>query len=185
MTREILPVGTPSLRDTAPAVGNLSDPAVVAEAVALGDAIRAFRARHGFGRAIAAPQIGIRKRMIGLALPGWPEVIVNPEIVWQSEERMTLWDDCMCFPDMLVRVERFVSISVRFTDLTGAVHLKERLNQADAELMQHEIDHLDGKLSFDRAVGVNPVVHRSVFEAARADFAREVDYFPQPVRDPS
>lgn len=185
MTREILPVGTPSLRDTAPAVGNLSDPAVVAEAVALGDAIRAFRARHGFGRAIAAPQIGIRKRMIGLALPGWPEVIVNPEIVWQSEERMTLWDDCMCFPDMLVRVERFVSISVRFTDLTGAVHLKERLNQADAELMQHEIDHLDGKLSFDRAVGANPVVHRSVFEAARADFAREVDYFPQPVRDPS
>jgi peptide deformylase len=185
MTREILPVGTPSLRDIAPAVANLSDPAVVAEAAALGDAIRAFRAKHGFGRAIAAPQIGIRKRMIGLALPGWPEVIVNPEIVWQSEERMTLWDDCMCFPDMLVRVERFASISVRFTDLAGAVHLKERLNRPDAELMQHEIDHLDGKLSFDRAVGANSVVHRSVFEAARADFAREVDYFPQPVRDPS
>lgn len=185
MRREILAVGTPSLRETASPVTDLSDPAVVTEASALGEAIRAFRAEHGFGRAIAAPQIGIRKRMIGLALPGWPEVIVNPEIVWHSDERMTLWDDCMCFPDLLVRVERFVSISVRFTDLAGAVHLKERLSQADAELMQHEIDHLDGRLSFDRAVGTNPIVHRSVFEAARVDFAREVDFPPQPVRDPS
>lgn len=185
MTLDILPVGTPSLRDVAPPVTDLSDPAVLAEAAALGDAIRAFRAKYGFGRAIAAPQIGICKRMIGLALPGWPQVIVNPEIVWQSDERMTLWDDCMCFPDMLVRVERFASISVRFTDLGGAVHLKERLGQAEAELMQHEIDHLDGKLSFDRAVGTNPVVHRSVFETARADFAREVDYVPHLVRDPS
>ncbi|SMG53189.1 peptide deformylase [Paraburkholderia susongensis] len=174
----ILPIGTPSLRDMAAPVTDLSDPAVIAEAAALGDALRAFRAEHGFGRAIAAPQIGIRKRMIGLALPGWPEIIVNPEIVWQSDERMTLWDDCMCFPDMLVRVERFASISVRFTDLAGVVHLRERLSRANAELLQHEIDHLDGTLSFDRAVGANPFVHRSVFEAARVDFARKVDYFP-------
>lgn len=179
MTVSILRVGSPALREIAVEVTDLADPVVVQEAAALGEAIRAFRAEYGFGRAIAAPQISIAKRMIGLAMPGWPEVIVNPEIVWTSDERMTLWDDCMCFPEMLVRVERHASISVRFTDMTGKSHLKEALGRAESELMQHEIDHLDGKLSFDRAVGENAFVHRSVFETNRPAFAREVDYFPQ------
>jgi peptide deformylase len=179
MTVGILRVGSPALREVAAPVANVNDPVVVREATALGAAIHAFRAEHGFGRAIAAPQIGIAKRMIGLAMPGWPDVIVNPEIVWASNERMTLWDDCMCFPEMLVRVERFASISVRFTDMAGKTHLKEALSRAEAELMQHEIDHLDGKLSFDRAVGENAFVHRSVFETNRSAFAAQVEYFPQ------
>lgn len=179
MTVSILRVGSPALRAIAAEVTNIEDPAVIREAAALGDAIRAFRAEHGFGRAIAAPQIGIAKRMIGLAMPGWPEVLVNPQIVWTSDERITLWDDCMCFPEMLVRVARFASISVRFTDMTGKAHLKEALDRAQSELLQHEIDHLDGKLSLDRAVGENAFVHRSVFEANRPLFAAQVDYFPQ------
>ncbi|MDR3095882.1 MAG: peptide deformylase [Paraburkholderia sp.] len=181
MKRDILPIGSPELREVAPRVTDIHDPVIIAEAAALEEAIRTFRVQHGFGRAIAAPQIGIGKRMIGLALREWPAVIVNPEIVWTSDERITLWDDCMCFPDMLVRVERFASITLRFMDLDGRTHLRERLSRAEAELMQHEIDHLDGMLSFDRAVGRNPFVHRSVFEDNRAAFAREVDYFPQPM----
>lgn len=181
MTIHILRVGTPSLRQTALMVTALGHPAVRHDAQALGEAMRAFRAEYGFGRAIAAPQIGIGKRMIGLALPDWPEVIVNPEIIWRSNEQMTLWDDCMCFPDMLVRVERHASVSVRFVDLDGSAHLKESLSRAESELMQHEIDHLDGKLSFDRAVGANPFVHRSVFTTDRARFEALVDYFPQPL----
>lgn len=179
MTVNILRVGAPALRKVSAEVANIDDPVVVREAAALGEAIRAFRAEHGFGRAIAAPQIGIAKRMIGLAMPGWPDVIVNPQVVWTSDERMTLWDDCMCFPEMLVRVERFASISVRFTDMAGKTHLKEALDRPESELMQHEIDHLDGKLSFDRAVGENAFVHRSVFEMNRPAFADEVDHFPQ------
>jgi branched-chain amino acid aminotransferase len=179
MTSRILPAGTPSLREVASAVTDVHAPALLNEAVELSDALRAFRAEHGFGRAIAAPQIGIGKRMIGLALPGWPAVIVNPEIVWKSDERMTLWDDCMCFPDMLVRVERYASVSVRFMHLDGTSEVKASLSRAESELMQHEIDHLDGKLSFDRAVGANPFVRRSVFEVERTSFAKLVDYFPQ------
>jgi peptide deformylase len=178
MSSRILAVGTASLREIANPVDDVHDPVVLEEARALTEALRTFREEHGFGRAIAAPQIGIGKRMIGLALPGWPEVIVNPEIVWRSEERMTLWDDCMCFPEMLVKVERYVSVSVRYTAFDGSVHVKASLPRDLSELMQHEIDHLDGKLSFDRAAGPNPYVHRSVFESDLVTFARLVDYFP-------
>ncbi|WP_081087141.1 aminotransferase class IV [Burkholderia pseudomultivorans] len=178
MNTQILAVGTASLRDVAQPVVDVADPAVRDAAHALGAALRAFRDAHGFGRAIAAPQIGIGRRMVALALDGWPDVIVNPEIVWRSDARMTLWDDCMCFPDLFVRVERHASVSVRYATLDGASHLREALSPDVSELLQHEIDHLDGKLSFDRAAGPNAVVHRSVFEADRASFAAQVDYAP-------
>ncbi|VVD82949.1 peptide deformylase [Pandoraea fibrosis] len=179
MTREVLRVGAPSLSRIAADVVDVNDPAVRRDAADLCEALAAFRAAHGFGRAIAAPQIGIDRRMIALSVPGWPDVIVNPEIVWTSDARVTLWDDCMCFPETLVRVARYASISVRCWDLSGDVYMKAKLPLAQAELLQHEIDHLDGKLSFDRAVGENAVVSRRVFDADRETFARQVDYFPQ------
>ncbi|MDW9247274.1 polypeptide deformylase family protein [Burkholderia cepacia] len=178
MNTRILPVGTASLRDVARPVGDVTDPAVREAAGALRAALRAFRDEHGFGRAVAAPQIGVGQRMIALALDGWPDVIVNPEIVWHSDARMTLWDDCMCFPDLFVRVERHASVSVQYTTLDGELHLRDALSPDVSELMQHEIDHLDGKLSFDRAAGPNAVVHRSVFDADRASFVAQVDYAP-------
>ncbi|WP_081082897.1 aminotransferase class IV [Burkholderia cepacia] len=178
MNTRILPVGTASLRDVARPVGDVTDPAVREAAGALRAALRAFRDEHGFGRAVAAPQIGVGQRMIALAMDGWPDVIVNPEIVWHSDARMTLWDDCMCFPDLFVRVERHASVSVQYTTLDGELHRRDALSPDVSELMQHEIDHLDGKLSFDRAAGPNAVVHRSVFDADRASFVAQVDYAP-------
>ncbi|WP_081070128.1 aminotransferase class IV [Burkholderia cepacia] len=178
MNTRILPVGTASLRDVARPVGDVTDPAVREAAGALRAALRAFRDEHGFGRAVAAPQIGVGQRMIALELDGWPDVIVNPEIVWHSDARMTLWDDCMCFPDLFVRVERHASVSVQYTTLDGELHRRDALSPDVSELMQHEIDHLDGKLSFDRAAGPNAVVHRSVFDADRASFVAQVDYAP-------
>ncbi|MDN7631777.1 aminotransferase class IV [Burkholderia cepacia] len=178
MNTRILPVGTASLRDVARPVGDVTDPAVREAAGALRAALRAFRDEHDFGRAVAAPQIGVGQRMIALALDGWPDVIVNPEIVWRSDARMTLWDDCMCFPDLFVRVERHASVSVQYMTLDGELHRRDALSPDVSELMQHEIDHLDGKLSFDRAAGPNAVVHRSVFDADRASFVAQVDYAP-------
>ncbi|CAG9258674.1 Peptide deformylase [Paraburkholderia unamae] len=174
----ILPVGTPSLRERSTPLADQSAASVVADARALTDALAAFRAEHGFGRAIAAPQIGVNRRLIALALPGWPSVIINPEIVWHSAQTMTVWDDCMCFPDMLVRVLRHVSVSVAFTTLDGERQVRETLGQAEAELIQHEIDHLDGVLSFDRATGVNAIVSRKAFDADPAAFIATVDFHP-------
>ncbi|MFT4066045.1 peptide deformylase [Paraburkholderia sp.] len=174
----ILPIGTPSLRERSAPLADQSAAGIVADARALTGALAAFRAEHGFGRAIAAPQIGVNRRMIALALPGWPRVITNPEIVWHSTSTMTVWDDCMCFPDLLVRVRRHESVSVAFTTLDGVRQTRERLGRAESELIQHEIDHLDGVLSFDRAAGHNAIVSRALFDADPAAFIATVDFHP-------
>jgi peptide deformylase len=137
-----------------------------------------FRARHGFGRAVAAPQIGMALRMVAVRLPGWPTILYNPEITWQSAGTMTLWDDCMCFPDLLVRVRRACSISIGFLDADGRPGERRELDPATSELLQHELDHLDGVLAVDRAEGRDALVARAAFGADPEYFRALVDYRP-------
>jgi peptide deformylase len=138
--------------------------------------LAAFRRAHGFGRAISAPQIGVPQRFIALNLGDEPLLLVNPEVTWTSSETFTMWDDCMSFPSLLVRVQRYQSISVRYLDEQGNPYAWARLDQATAELLQHEIDHLDGILAVDRALDRDSLVLREVFETRRAYFVRQVDY---------
>jgi peptide deformylase len=138
--------------------------------------LAAFRAAHGFGRAISAPQIGVPRRFIALNLGNGPLVMVNPEIVWKSAETFTMWDDCMSFPGLLVKVKRYSSISVCFHDEHGKPQEWLQLNQATSELLQHEIDHLDGILAVDRALDRDSLVLRETFEAQREYFQKQVDY---------
>ena len=80
------------------------------------------------------------------------------------------------FPDLLVRVRRHDSVSVRYVDEDGATVDMERLDRATSELLQHEIDHLDGVLAVDRTLDGDSLVYRSVFEAKPEYFAAQVDY---------
>src|ERR1700690_234304 len=73
------------------------------------------RKKYGFGRGIAAPQIGIPKRLIYINTDK-PRVFVNPVILEASNEMFVLWDDCMCFPNLLVQVKRHRKIHVAYTD---------------------------------------------------------------------
>lgn len=126
----------------------------------LRDTLKAFRAKYGAGRAIAAPQIGVAKRLIYMDT-GSPRVIMNPEIVEKSEEMMEVWDDCMCFPDLLVRVMRHSKIKVKYRDI--AWHECQEEFEGDlAELVQHEYDHLDGVLAVMRAIDGKSFALRSV-----------------------
>ncbi|NJN42332.1 MAG: peptide deformylase, partial [Flammeovirgaceae bacterium] len=68
----------------------------------LHDIILEFRKKYNAGRAIAAPQIGVMKRIICMNIDK-PMVMYNPELSNMSEELIELWDDCMCFPNLLVR----------------------------------------------------------------------------------
>lgn len=116
----------------------------------LGATLADFREKKGFGRAIAAPQIGKSLRVVYMNV-GEQRALLNPRITWQSEEQMELWDDCFSFPDLLVRVRRSAEIKVAFQDEDGVereLHAKHQL----AELLQHEVDHLDGILATDRAL---------------------------------
>ncbi|PYO76100.1 MAG: hypothetical protein DMD67_09585 [Gemmatimonadetes bacterium] len=74
-----------------------------------------------------------------------------------------VWDDCFSFPELLVRVTRAHAVTVSYTDLKG----KQRTMEAEgpmAELLQHEIDHLDGILALDRPSGVDPFAFRVEWE---------------------
>ncbi len=109
-----------------------------------------IRSKYNFGRAIAAPQLGIMKRLIYMNIDK-PIVFINPEIVSKSEEMFELWDDCMSFPNLLVKVKRHESITLRYRDEKWDVKEWEMANSL-SELLQHEYDHLDGILCTMRAI---------------------------------
>lgn len=127
------------------------DPSLDQDMADLAATLTDFRQRVGFGRGISAPQIGIGKRLIMMNLGHGPIAVINPEITWRSEQVQTVWDDCLSVPDVLVRVERAISVTVEFTDHRGRRCRWDRLPADLAELLQHEIDHLDGVLMTDRA----------------------------------
>jgi peptide deformylase len=121
-----------------------------------------FRLRYQFGRAIAAPQINAHRRIIFTNV-GEPKALINPEIVFRSEEMMELWDDCFSFPNLMVRVRRHFEIGIRYLDTHGAV-VALRASGDLSELLQHEIDHLDGILATDRAINQRSFSLRSEVE---------------------
>lgn len=109
-----------------------------------------IRSSYNFGRAIAAPQLGNMKRLIYMNIDE-PVVFINPEIIAKSEETFVLWDDCMCFPNLLVKVRRHQRITIRYRDEQW--NLKEWEMESDlSELLQHEYDHLEGILCTMRAI---------------------------------
>lgn len=147
---KILRLGDPRLYETCAPVKPEEAPGLMPEVAVMADLVRQFRARYGAGRAIAAPQIGLMKRLVVLNIDR-PIPLFNPELLEPSAEMMELWDDCMSFPGLLVRVRRHRRIRLRFRD----AHWREQVwNLEDdlSELLQHECDHLDGILATMRAI---------------------------------
>ena len=116
----------------------------------LHEAMEDVRRVYGFGRGIAAPQLGIMKRLFYLQLDR-PYVVINPELTGLSEAKFELWDDCMSFPNLLVRVKRHQSLSLHYLDESWQPQVL-KVEGAISELIQHEYDHLDGVLCTMRAV---------------------------------
>ena len=152
----ILVQGNPLLeRPSAPV--SWPDPSLADELTALHRELAEFQRDHGFGRAIAAPQIGIAKRVIAMNLGATPFTLINPKITWRSDEMLAVWDDCMSVPDQVVRVSRNRSISVQYIDEHGRERQWRRLAADMSELVQHEVDHLDGALMTGRAMDTDSV----------------------------
>ncbi|MCG8459207.1 MAG: pyridoxal-phosphate dependent enzyme [Holophagales bacterium] len=146
-------------------------------------ALAGFRAEKGYGRAIAAPQLGIGKRFVCLQLGATPFALVNPEITWRSEKEFELWDDCLSVPDVVVRVRRHRSISLTYLDERGRRREWQRLPEELSELVQHELDHLDGVLMTERAVGpeaVRPIAeHAELVASSRRGHRLRLDAIAQ------
>ena len=146
--RPLRQLGDPALRSKASPIPDPGEPWVAALAGDLFDTLRRTRAATSYGRAIAAPQIGEPWRMVVANVEErW--VLVNPEITWASEERIDWWDACLSFLDTFGRLNRHSRIELGWHDLDGTPH-KERFEAEAAELLQHELDHLDGTLAVDR-----------------------------------
>ncbi len=149
--REILLLGDERLYQLADAVV-LSELDLAGEIlVDLEDTMAAFRSRYGFGRAIAAPQIGKAKRIIYLNTGDEVIGFINPKLTFPDDKRIELWDDCMSFPGLEVWLQRYDTVVVSYKDSTWQDC--EICFQGDlSELIQHEYDHLDGILAVQRAM---------------------------------
>ncbi|HQU71023.1 MAG TPA: peptide deformylase [Calditrichia bacterium] len=147
---DILQLGDPLLYETCQPVLREELPLVPEWVADLANAMAEIRRTYNFGRGIAAPQLGIMKRLIYIDL-GQPRIIINPEMDGLSEEMFELWDDCMSFPNLLVRVKRHRHLTLRYRDQDWVPREWQAADDV-AELIQHEVDHLDGILCTMRAL---------------------------------
>jgi peptide deformylase len=158
--RRIRELGDPVLRAVSRPVADPAEAAPVLED--LRDTLDEFRRTHGFGRGISAVQIGEPLRVIYLEFEGAPICLTNPRLEFESAERIRLWDDCFSFPDLMVHLERAARIRVRYQDENGDTCAVEA-SGALSELLQHELDHLDGILAVDRAIDRNSLKTRAEY----------------------
>jgi len=137
----------------------------------LADTLAHWRCATGYGRGIAAPQLGELQRVIFLKLPEaepWP--LINPQIIERSTEKIIVWDACLSFLSIFMQVERHRQITVRYQSPNGETHeFKAGDDRNLSELLQHEIDHLDGILAIDRVIDVKTICTREEFEKRYRD----------------
>jgi peptide deformylase len=106
------------------------------------------------GIGLAAPQVGVNKRLIVMDCVKDPDaasrplILFNPEILWSSEDTSTYEEGCLSIPEQYAEVQRPASVTVRWMDQTGAAQ-EETFAGLWATCVQHEIDHLNGKLFID------------------------------------
>jgi len=151
MICEITQIGNPVLRQVAVPVENPMARDIVELAQSMADTLKDFQIRTGYGRGIAAPQVNVPVRMVVVDMPelGGVHALVNPEIVWKSEETFLVWDACFSYFFLFFLVRRHRHIIVEYDDLDGK---RQRIEARDdlSELLQHEIEHLDGELAIDK-----------------------------------
>jgi len=149
--KQVLLLGNPQLYEQSEPVLEEDLQTITRVVSDLHDTLMDFRKQYGAGRAIAAPQIGFMKRLIYMYLDDRLTVFINPTLEDKSEELIEVWDDCMCFPDLLVKVLRHKSCRIRYRN-TDWIEETMDLEGDLSELLQHEYDHLDGVLAVSRAI---------------------------------
>ena len=146
--RTILIHPDPRLRKPAEAVAQVSDDL---RAIAQDMLVTMYEA-PGIG--LAAPQIGLSKRLIVMDCVKDPEaeprpmILFNPEVVWSSQDRSSYEEGCLSIPEQYGEVERPAEVRVRWMAEDGSIQ-EEHFTGLWAVCVQHEIDHLNGKLFID------------------------------------
>jgi peptide deformylase len=165
--RNLLLLGNPQLYKISELVNEHEIESLKPMITDLHDTMMAFRQKWEAGRAIAAPQVGVMKRLIYMHIDR-PVVLINPCFEAKSEAMLEIWDDCMCFPELLVKVRRHRSCRIVYRDLNWQQQSMD-LDGDLAELLQHEADHLDGILAVSKAIDTTSFALRSQREFTNYD----------------
>lgn len=147
---DLLLLGDPRLYEVCEPVLKTELPLVQGWIADMDQVIKEIRAKYNFGRAIAAPQLGVMKRLIYMNIDK-PMVFINPEFSHLSDEMFDVWDDCMSFPNLLVKVKRHKAGTIKYRDENWQPQ-ELTLKDDRSELLQHEYDHLNGILCTMRAL---------------------------------
>ena len=165
--REIVLMGDPVLREEALEVTNFNRD--------LRSLVRDLYESmyHAEGVGLAAPQIGISKRVIVIDLrkddePDVRLALINPRVVWHSDERRKSAEGCLRIPGLEEVVERASDVHVEGVDPDGR-SIRVEAQDLFARALQHEIDHLDGILFVDRVSGLKRRVLMKKWKKLRAE----------------
>jgi len=168
MIKPILQLGNETLRKKSSPVKSFHTKSLDDLAQDLSDTLKDAKKRFGYGRGIAAPQIGEFKRVVLVDMPGFKGLLINPKIVWRSDAEFEVWDSCFSFNvEFFVLVDRHRRIKVEYSD-HGGKHCRLEARDGLSELLQHEIDHLDGFLATDRMKDNKGIMMRSEWERLKA-----------------
>jgi peptide deformylase len=170
---DIAQLGQPVLREVAAEidVAQIGNPELQAF---LGEMLETLREQKGAG--LAAPQVfaSVRVFLAAItepaeegALPDY-EVFINPVMTPLEMETKAAWEGCLSFPELLVLVPRFRAVRIEFYDARGE---PRSLDLADfpARVVQHELDHLDGILTIDRAASTHDIIKASEIDTVLGD----------------
>lgn len=144
----ILPIsviGTPELR-------RLAQPVVTIDAELrrlIEDMWETLNANEAIG--LAANQVNVLQRIILIGLGGYRVAMLNPAILEQSKTTDAVYEGCLSFPGLSLKIERSLTAVVEWTTLHGN-RITQGFSGDVARVIQHEIDHLDGILFTDHAI---------------------------------
>ncbi len=160
---DVLMLGNPKLREKSSEVINF-EAEFKKNLLDLKDTLIYLQDTQRIGRAIAVPQIDIMKKLIYYQFPHKSFYMVNPKIIWKSEDLIDVWNSCFSFDvAFFVEIQRHKTIKVEYQDDNRNLVLEDFSNDI-LELVQHEIDHLHGILATDHLKDLKKIIMRSEWE---------------------
>ena len=147
--QKVIQFGNPLLRQVSSPVTDFEDSEIKKIELDLRDTLIDLKQRHQRGGGLAAPQIGHLNQIICLIVKGELSYMINPKILEKSQETFAVWDFCFSADaSFIAEIERHKRIKVEFYTETGEKAVREYEGYW-SELLQHEIDHLHGRLFID------------------------------------
>ncbi len=163
VVRETLLLGNPQLREVSEPIYDY-EKELQPILVDLKDTLTDHQLKYKMGRGLAAPQIGYKKRVVYIQTEAFTGYLVNPSIVYRSPETFDVWDSCFSMrAAFFVNIPRHSRIKIKYTDQFGEFH-NDTFTDDLSELLQHEIDHLDGVMCSDHLTDMKNIALKEEWE---------------------